>query len=185
MRRKTEKKARRSACGQAGTGPAAPDKQKGTTPEAAAPAEEEPAGEEEPDPDQPEELEPEEPETPEKVENPEEDPSPDEVIAALEEQLLDARCRLAAFAAGVAPDLVADAVTLAVQAARAEGEVTEESVAAAMEQVLQRHPAGRPTPAAPAGSAWGQTLPRPGARTRPPAPPNAGTVFADPNKNRR
>lgn len=138
MRRKTEKKARRSACGQAGTGPAAPDKQKGTTPEAAAPAEEEPAGEEEPD--QPEEPEPEEPETPEETENPEEDPSPDEVIAALEEQLLDARCRLAAFAAGVAPDLVADAVTLAVQAARAEGEVTEESVAAAMEQVLQRHP---------------------------------------------
>lgn len=135
MRRKTEKKARRSACGQAGTGPAAPDKQKGTTPEAAAPAEEEPAGEEEAD--QPEEPEP---EAPEEVENPEEDPSPDEVIAALEEQLLDARCRLAAFAAGVAPDLVADAVTLAVQAARAEGEVTEESVAAAMEQVLQRHP---------------------------------------------
>ena len=138
MRRKTEKKARRSACGQAGTGPAAPDKQKGTIPEAAAPAEEEPAGEEEAD--QPEEPEPEEPETPEETENPEEDASPDEVIAALEEQLLDARCRLAAFAAGVAPDLVADAVTLAVQAARAEGEVTEESVAAAMEQVLQRHP---------------------------------------------
>ena len=138
MRRKTEKKARRSACGQAGTGPAAPDKQKGTTPETAAPAEEEPAGEEEPD--QPEEPEPEEPEAPEETENPEEDASPDEVIAALEEQLLDARCRLAAFAAGVAPDLVADAVTLAVQAARAEGEVTEESVAAAMEQVLQRHP---------------------------------------------
>ena len=40
MRRKTEKKARRSACGQAGTGPAAPNRQKGTTPEAAAPAEE-------------------------------------------------------------------------------------------------------------------------------------------------
>lgn len=138
MRRKTEKKARRSACGQAGTGPAAPDKQKGTISEAAAPAEEEPAGEEEAD--QPEEPEPEEPETPEETENPEEDASPDEVIAALEEQLLDARCRLAAFAAGVAPDLVADAVTLAVQAARAEGEVTEESVAAAMEQVLQRHP---------------------------------------------
>lgn len=138
MRRKTEKKARRSACGQAGTGPAAPNQQKGTIPEAAAPAEEEPAGEEEAD--QPEEPEPEEPETPEEVENPEEDPSPDAVIAALEEQLLDARCRLAAFAAGVAPDLVADAVTLAVQAARAEGEVTEESVAAAMEQVLQRHP---------------------------------------------
>lgn len=138
MRRKTEKKARRSACGQAGTGPAAPDKQKRTTPETAVPAEEEPAGEEEAD--QPEEPEPEEPETPEEVENPEEDASPDEVIAALEEQLLDARCRLAAFAAGVAPDLVADAVTLAVQAARAEGEVTEESVAAAMEQVLQRHP---------------------------------------------
>lgn len=141
MRRKTEKKARRSACGQAGTGPAAPDKQKGTTPETAAPAEEEPAGEEEPDqPEEPEPEEPEAPEAPEEVENPEEDPSPDEVIAALEEQLLDARCRLAAFAAGVAPDLVADAVTLAVQAARAEGEVTEESVAAAMEQVLQRHP---------------------------------------------
>lgn len=68
------------------------------------------------------------------------EPAPAARIAELERELLDARCRLAAFAAGVAPELVGDAVTLAVQAAGAEGEVTEESVAEAMEQVLQRHP---------------------------------------------
>lgn len=61
-------------------------------------------------------------------------------IAALEGQLRQAQCRLAAFAAGVAPELVDDAVTLAVQAARAAGEETEASLAEAMEQVLQRHP---------------------------------------------
>ena len=49
----------------------------------------------------------------------------------------------AAFAAGVSPELVGDAVTLAVQAAREEGEATEEAVAAALEQVLRRHPGWR------------------------------------------
>ena len=61
-------------------------------------------------------------------------------IAVLEQQLLDARCRLAAFAAGVAPELAGDAVTLAVQAAREAGEVTPETVGQAVAEVLQRHP---------------------------------------------
>src|SRR5699024_729489 len=66
---------------------------------------------------------------------PEEADGQAERIAGLERALLDARCRLAAFAAGVSPELVGDAVTLAVQAAREEGEATEEAVAAALEQV--------------------------------------------------
>lgn len=61
-------------------------------------------------------------------------------IAQLEEQLLQARCRLAAYAAGVSPELAEDAVTLAIGAARQEGEVTEESVTRAMDGVLKRHP---------------------------------------------
>ena len=74
---------------------------------------------------------------------PEEADGQAERIAGLERALLDARCRLAAFAAGVSPELVGDAVTLAVQAAREEGEATEEAVAAALEQVLRRHPGWR------------------------------------------
>lgn len=61
-------------------------------------------------------------------------------IALLEEQLLQARCRLAAYAAGVSPELAEDAVTLAIGAARQEGEVTEETVTRAMDGVLKRHP---------------------------------------------
>ena len=61
-------------------------------------------------------------------------------IARLEEQLLQARCRLAAYAAGVSPELAEDAVTLAIGAARQEGEVTEETVTRAMDGVLKRHP---------------------------------------------
>lgn len=74
---------------------------------------------------------------------PEEADGQAERIAGLERALLDSRCRLAAFAAGVSPELVGDAVTLAVQAAREEGEATEEAVAAALEQVLRRHPGWR------------------------------------------
>ena len=61
-------------------------------------------------------------------------------IAELERELLQARCRLAAYAAGVDPELAEDAVTLAIGAAQREGEVTEESVTRAMAGVLQRHP---------------------------------------------
>lgn len=143
MRRKTEKKACRSARAAADTGQAAADRSENRREAAEELPETEPADpEEEPVPDDPEpEEEPDPGETGEDTAGAQ-DPQrePDSRIADLEQQLLDARCRLAAFAAGVAPDLVEDAVTLAVQAARADGQVTEESVAAALEQVLQRHP---------------------------------------------
>lgn len=58
----------------------------------------------------------------------------------LKADLLQARSQLAAYAAGVAPEMVADAVTLATAEARAAGEVTEDAVAKAMENVLKRHP---------------------------------------------
>ena len=58
----------------------------------------------------------------------------------LKAELLQARSQLAAYAAGVAPEMVADAVTLATADAKAAGEVTEDAVAKAMDNVLKRHP---------------------------------------------
>ena len=58
----------------------------------------------------------------------------------LKAELLQARSQLAAYAAGVAPEMVADAVTLATADAKAAGEVTEDAVAKAVENVLKRHP---------------------------------------------
>lgn len=58
----------------------------------------------------------------------------------LKEDLLMARSQLAAYSAGVASEMVADAVTLAMAEARAAGEVTEDAVAKAMANVLKRHP---------------------------------------------
>lgn len=61
--------------------------------------------------------------------------------AQLKADLLQARSKLAAYEAGVAQDKVADAVTLAMAQARADGnDVTEEAVAAAMQDVLKRNP---------------------------------------------
>ncbi len=78
------------------------------------------------------------------VENPQPDPAEaaeDPEKAQLRADLLNARCQLAAFSAGVAPDKAADAVTLAVAQVRAGGDdVTEEAVAAAMKDVLARNP---------------------------------------------
>lgn len=69
---------------------------------------------------------------------PEETPaSPDKQLRA---DLLAARSQLAAYTAGVRQDMIADAVTLATAQAQANGEVTEEAVAAAMGEVLKRHP---------------------------------------------
>lgn len=58
----------------------------------------------------------------------------------LRKELLAARSQLAAYAAGVAPEMIQDAVILATAEAQAAGEVTEEAVAKAMEGVLKRHP---------------------------------------------
>lgn len=76
----------------------------------------------------------------------EEEPAPAEPSSTaaetekLKADLLDARSQLAAYSSGVAPEMVADAVTLATAEAKAAGEVTEEAVAKAMENVLKRHP---------------------------------------------
>lgn len=63
--------------------------------------------------------------------------------ANLKSALLEAQGKLAAYAAGVAPDMIADAVTLAMAEASKEGEVTESSVTKAMDAVLKRHPEWR------------------------------------------
>ena len=74
----------------------------------------------------------------------EEQPAPPPVEGSetdrLKAELLQARSQLAAYAAGVAPEMVADAVTLATADAKAAGEVTEDAVAKAMDNVLKRHP---------------------------------------------
>lgn len=67
-------------------------------------------------------------------------PQAEDRVAQLEQQLLQANSRNAAYAAGVRPELVEDAVTLATAQAAAAGQVTQEAVQSAMEQVLQRHP---------------------------------------------
>lgn len=70
---------------------------------------------------------------------PAQEPASDE-SAALKRDLLQAQGELAAYRAGVAPNMVADAVTLAMAEAAKSGEVTEAAVAKAMEAVLKRHP---------------------------------------------
>lgn len=65
---------------------------------------------------------------------------PAEEVAALRAELLSARSQLAAYAAGVTPSMVPDAVTLATAEAQAAGEVTEDAVRKAMDNVLKRHP---------------------------------------------
>lgn len=84
----------------------------------------------------------------------EEEPAPAEPSSTaaenerLKADLLEARSQIAAYAAGVAPEMVADAVTLATAEAKASGEVTEEAVAKAMENVLKRHPEWKTKPSA-------------------------------------
>lgn len=118
--------------------------------------EETPAQEEQPQDREPEEQEedPEGEEEEESEENPtdgEEEPQEQtsntpaqetdtDETAALRTQLLNAQGRLAAYAAGVAPDMVDDAVTLAMAEAAKSGEITETSVNSAMDAVLKRHP---------------------------------------------
>lgn len=92
-------------------------------PEAEETAEEEPQDQQEDQPDAPAPAE----------------PQSDEV-ATLRRQLMEAQGRNAAYAAGVAPGMVDDAVTLAMAEAAKSGEVTEATVTKAMEAVLKRHP---------------------------------------------
>lgn len=58
----------------------------------------------------------------------------------LPSQLLAAQAQLAAFKCGVRPDAVEDAVCLAVNDAKKNGEVTQDSIAEALSGVLNRHP---------------------------------------------
>lgn len=127
--------------------------------ETETPAEQEEAPEEEtPDQEDQQETEGEDQEVPadeEEAEDDEEDPQdqqedqpPTDAAqegasdenAALKDQLLQAQGKLAAYAAGVAKDMIDDAVTLAMAEAAKSGEVTEAAVAKAMEAVLKRHP---------------------------------------------
>lgn len=55
-------------------------------------------------------------------------------------ELLNAKAQIAAFKSGVRPDVVEDAVCLAMHDAKQNGELTEESVAEALSGVLSRHP---------------------------------------------
>ena len=91
---------------------------------------------EQPDPD-PEEKQEGQPAEPAPAAQPTAD-DPEKV--RLKEDLLMARSQIAAYSAGVASEMVADAVTLAMAEARAAGEVTEDAVAKAMANVLKRHP---------------------------------------------
>lgn len=66
--------------------------------------------------------------------------------AQIKADLLQARSKLAAYEAGVAPDKVADAVTLAMAQVRADGaDMTEGAVAAAMQDVIKRNPEWKAT----------------------------------------
>lgn len=119
------------------------EKDKKPGPEQAVPETGEAEAPETPGAQQPEETEPAEEaaeEEPAEPAGPREEDGSAARIAELERELLQARCRLAAYAAGVDPELAEDAVTLAIGAAQREGEVTEESVTRAMAGVLQRHP---------------------------------------------
>lgn len=80
----------------------------------------------------------------EKAEDPEKETPAAESVpddnAQLRADLLSANCKLAAYAAGVRPDMIADAVTLATAQAQSTGEVTEEAVTKTMGEVIKRHP---------------------------------------------
>ena len=121
------------------------------------PAEEKPedkgGSEEKPAEEKPEDAEDpkEDKETPEDKEQPKED-DPEKAPAAaptnevsereaqLQTELLEARGQLAAYAAGVDPSKVGDAVILATAEAQKEGDLTEAGVTKAMANVLKRHP---------------------------------------------
>jgi len=105
------------------------------------PAEEKPEDAEDPKKDE---------ETPEDKEQPKDDPEKapaaaptnevSEREAQLQTELLEARGQLAAYAAGVDPSKVGDAVILATAEAQKEGDLTEAGVTKAMANVLKRHP---------------------------------------------
>lgn len=111
------------------------------------PSEEKPEDAEDPKKDEEKPAE----EKPEDEEQPKDDPAKAPAPAAtgsegsereaqLEAELLEARGQLAAYAAGVDPSKVCDAVILATAEAQKEGDLTEAGVTKAMANVLKRHP---------------------------------------------
>lgn len=111
------------------------------------PSEEKPEDAEDPKKDEEKPAE----EKPKDEEQPKGDPAKDPAPAAtgsegsereaqLEAELLEARGQLAAYAAGVDPSKVGDAVILATAEAQKEGDLTEAGVTKAMANVLKRHP---------------------------------------------
>ena len=114
------------------------------------PSEEKAEEAEEPEkPDEKSEEKPNEEEDSEGDEQPKEDPAKDPAAPAgepsdreaqLQAELLEARGQLAAYAAGVDPAKVGDAVILATAEAQKEGDLTEAGVTKAMANVLKRHP---------------------------------------------
>lgn len=128
--------------------PNAPEDQEETRPQEEQPQDQEPEeqeaeeetsnGEEQEEDHQEEDHQEEQPQE-EQPSAPAQEPASDE-NAQLRSQLLNAQGRLAAYAAGVAPAMVDDAVTLAMAEAAKAGTVTESSVTAAMDAVLKRHP---------------------------------------------
>lgn len=59
-------------------------------------------------------------------------------------QLVKANAQIAAYKAGISPDLVEDAVALAIYEASEQGEATAENISAALDNVLKRHPEWKP-----------------------------------------
>ena len=104
---------------------------------------EEPAQEENPEDQNPADEEEQQEEQEDPAEEPEEEPAQEPATneaETLRNQLIQTRGELAAYRAGVAPAMIADAVTLAMAEAAQSGAVTDASVSAAMEAVLKRHP---------------------------------------------
>ena len=123
--------------------PNTPEDQEETPPQEEQPQDQEPEEqetEEEASGGEEQEVNPQEEQpTEEQLDAPAQEPASDE-NAQLRTQLLNAQGRLAAYAAGVAPAMVDDAVTLAMAEAARAGTVTESYVTAAMDAVLKRHP---------------------------------------------
>lgn len=119
-------------------------------PETTVEQEETPPQEEQPQEQEPEDQEDQE-EPEDEEENPQEEPEQQpgapaqeqpatDENAKLRSDLLQAQGKLAAYAAGVAPGMVDDAVTLAMAEAAKSGDVTEATVTKALDAVLKRHP---------------------------------------------
>lgn len=129
--------------------PAADEQEVETSTDETEQPQEEPAQEQETEEQEAEETGEEEAEDSPREEQPEDQQQEDAPVsdsgqadenAALKQELLQVQGKLAAYAAGVAKNMIEDAVTLAMAEAAKSGEITEAAVTKAMEAVLKRHP---------------------------------------------